>query len=193
MIFMKASLSKISIFIPSPSKWGSFFLLVVVIFAASMVEATPSFQKFKNDSDSSVHFKLKAIIDPESIKPRGRFALYVTIELSAGWHIYSLYAKGVEEQPVATEITLNSNKFVPHGPWEEPIPTLGWDGALERVVRTHEQVVEFRRWYRAIESLDSGSYKIKGSIIFRACNNKVCNLPRELSYETQVEVWDGES
>ena len=104
MIFMKASLSKISIFIPSPSKWGSFFLLVVVIFAASMVEATPSFQKFKNDSDSSVHFKLKAIIDPESIKSRGRFALYVTIELSAGWHIYSLYAKGVEGKPVATKI-----------------------------------------------------------------------------------------
>ena len=188
---MKGFLSKSSIFISTLSKWGSLFLFIIM-FAVPMAEAIPSFQKFKKDSNP-IHFKLTAIVDPESIKLGKRFVLYVTIELSAGWHIYSLYAKGVEEQPVATEITLNSNKFVPHGPWEEPIPTLGWDGALERVVRTHEQVVEFRRWYRAIESLDSGSYKIKGSIIFRACNNKVCNLPRELSYETQVEVWDGES
>ena len=110
MIFMKAFLSKISIFIPSPSKWGSFFLLVVVIFAASMVEATPSFQKFKNDSDSSVHFKLKAIIDPESIKSRGRFALYVKIELSEGWHIYSLNAEKYEEaESLATDIVFDSN------------------------------------------------------------------------------------
>ena len=193
MIFMMAFLSKVSIFIPRQNKWASFLLFFISIFATAIVEATPSFQKFKNDSDSSVHFKLKAIVDPASVKPRGRFALYVNLELSAGWHIYSLYAKGDKGQSLATAITLDSDMFISSGFWEEPIPTIVWDGALERVVKTHKQAVEFRRWYHAVESLDSGFYKIKGSIVFRACNNKVCNLPRRLFYEARIKVSNGEN
>ena len=184
---MKASM-RVSIFLQKLNNWVSHFLFVIVLFITPIVEATPSFQKFKNESDSSVHFKLKAIADPASIKPKGLFALYINIEVSAGWHIYSLYAKGVEEQQLATEITFNSDMFVPHGVWEEPTPKIVWDGALERVVKTHEQVVEFRRFYRPIDTISSDFYTIKGSIILRACNNKICNLPLKLSYETQIKI-----
>ena len=183
---MKGFLSKISIFSSVLCKWTSFFLFVVM-FTASTVEAIPSFQKFKKDSDP-IHFKLTAIVDPESIKLGDRFALYVKIELSEGWHIYSLYTKGVEEQPLATEISLNSDKFVAHGLWEEPAPVIAWDGVLRRVVKTHQQVVEFRRWYSVVESLGSGSYQIRGDVVFRACNNKVCNLPTKIFYETKIDV-----
>jgi len=110
------------------------------------------------------------------------------VELSAGWHIYSLYSKDVERQPLATKIFLNSSMFIPHGNWEEPTPVIAWDGALEKVVQTHQQLVEFRRWYSVIKPLDSGLYQISGSIVFRACNNKVCNLPKKISYETKVNV-----
>ena len=184
---MKGFLSKISIFISTLRKWGSFFLFVVM-FTASTVEAIPSFQKFKKDSDP-IHFKLTAIVDPESIKPGGWFTLYVKIELSAGWHIYSLYSKGAEKQPLATEISLNSDMFVAHGLWEEPTPVIAWDGALGRVVKAHQQVVEFRRWYSVVESLGSGSYQIRGDVVFRACNNKVCNLPKKIPYETKINVF----
>ena len=183
---MKGSLSKISIFSSILSKRVSFFLFVAIL-TASMVEAIPSFKKFKKDSDP-IHFKLTAIVDPESIKLGERFVLYVKIELSKGWHIYSLYTKGVENQPLATEISLNSDMFVPHGLWKEPAPVIAWDGALEKVVRTHQQVVEFRRWYSPVESLDSGSYQIRGDVVFRACNNKVCNLPQKISYVTKIDV-----
>ena len=180
---MKGFLSKISIFSSILSKWVSFFLFVVM-FTASTAEAIPLFKK---DADS-IHFKLTAIVDPESINPGDRFALYVKIELSEGWHIYSLHAKGVEEQPLATKISLNSGMFVAHGLWEEPAPAIAWDGALERIVKTHQQVVEFRRWYSVVESLGSGSYQIRGDVVFRACNNKVCNLPRKIFYETKIDV-----
>ena len=183
---MKGFLSKISIFISTLSKWGRFFLLVIM-FAVPMAEAVPSFQKFKKDSDP-IHFKLTAIVDPESINPGDRFALYVKIELSEGWHIYSLYTKGVEEQSLATKISLNSGMFVAHGLWEEPAPAIAWDGALERIVKTHQQVVEFRRWYSVVESLGSGSYQIRGDVVFRACNNKVCNLPKKIFYKTKINV-----
>ena len=180
---MKGFFSNISIFILRLSKWPSFFLFVVM-FTASTLEAIPLFKK---DSDS-IHFKLTAIVDPESINPGDRFALYVKIELSEGWHIYSLHAKGVEEQPLATKISLNSGMFVAHGLWEEPAPAIAWDGALERIVKTHQQVVEFRRWYSVVESLGSGSYQISGDVVFRACNNKVCNLPKKIFYETKINV-----
>ena len=180
---MKGFLSKISIFSSILSKWVSFFLFVV-IFTASTLEAIPLFKK---DADS-IHFKLTAIVDPESINPGDRFALYVKIELSEGWHIYSLHTNGVEEQPLATEISLNSGMFVAHGLWEEPAPAIAWDGALERIVKTHQQVVEFRRWYSPVESLDSGSYQIRGDVVFRACNNKVCNLPKKISYVTKIDI-----
>ena len=180
---MKGFLSKISIFSSILSKWVSFFL-VVVMFTASTVEAI---SLFKKDADS-IHFKLTAIVDPESINPGDRFALYVKIELSEGWHIYSLHTKGVEEQPLATKISLNSGMFVAHGLWEEPAPAIAWDGALERIVKTHQQVVEFRRWYSVVESLGSGSYQIRGDVVFRACNNKVCNLPKKIFYETKIDV-----
>ena len=180
---MKGFLSKISIFSSILSKRVSFFLFVV-IFTASTLEAIPLFKK----NSDPIHFKLTAIVDPESINPGDRFALYVKIELSEGWHIYSLHAKGVEEQPLATKISLNSGMFVAQGLWEEPAPAIAWDGALERIVKTHQQVVESRRWYSVVESLGSGSYQIRGDVVFRACNNKVCNLPRKIFYETKIDV-----
>ena len=183
---MKGFLAKISIFACTLSKWGSFFLFIIM-FAVPMAEAIPSFQKFKKDSNP-IHFKLTAIVDPESIKLGGRFALHIKIELSEGWHIYSLYTKGVEKQQLATKISLNSDMFVPHGLWEEPAPVIAWDGALEKVVRTHQQVVEFHRWYSPVESIDSGSYQIRGDVVFRACNNKVCNLPKKISYGVKIDV-----
>ena len=193
MRFLKASLTIISISIRKPATWVSFFLFVVIFFTVFTAKAIPPFQEFKNDLGSSGYLKLRAIADPENINSGGRFVLHVKIEMSEGWHIYSLDAKGDEEESLATEITLNSDSFVPQDSWEEPAPTIGWDGALERVVKTHERIVEFRRRYRVVESLAPGFHRIKGAIVFRACNNKTCNLPRKISFMTEIKVLEGSS
>jgi hypothetical protein len=191
MVFMKIPFSKVSVFIPSPSKWGRFFFLVVIVLTSSIADAMPPFQKFNKNSDSLFSFKLNAIVDPEAIKPGDRFTLYLNLEISAGWHIYSLYAKENKEQSLATKIILKSDIFIPSGLWEEPTPVIEWDGALEKIIKTHAQIVEFRRWYKTIEPISSGFYEIKGSIVIRACNNKICNLPRKIFYKTQIKVLDG--
>jgi hypothetical protein len=190
---MKTPFSNIPVFIPSLSNFFGGLFLVVMILASSIVDAMPPFQKFNKSSDSLVSFKLNAIVDPEAIKPGNRFALYLNLELSAGWHIYSLYAKENKEQSLATKITLQSDTFIPSGLWEESIPVIEWDGALEKIVKTHAQAVEFRRWYKTIETISSGFHEIKGSIVIRACNNKVCNLPKKIFYKTKVKVLDGGS
>ena len=193
MRFLKAPLTIISVYIRKSDVWIGFFLFVFIFSPMSTVKATPFFQGFKNDLGSSDHLKLVAIIDPESVNPGDRFVLHVKIEVSKGWHIYSLDTKGDEEEYLATKIALSSGSFVPQGSWEGPTPTIGWDGALGRVVKTHEQIVEFRRWYRAVESLAPGSHEINGSIKFRSCNNKICNLPREMSFKTKINVRGGEN
>jgi len=183
---MQGLLSKHFIVIFTLSKGISSFLFII-LFTVAGAEATLPFQKLKKYSNPT-HFKLTAIVDPQSVKPGSRFALYIKVDLSTGWHIYSLYSKGLEKQPLATKIFLNSAMLIPHGHWEEPTPVIAWDGALEKVVQTHQQLVEFRRWYSVIKPLDSGLYQISGSIVFRACNNKVCNLPKKISYETKINV-----
>ncbi len=120
------------------------------------------------------------------------FTLYVKIELSEGWHIYSLHAKGVEKQSLGTQIFFNSDIFVAHGLWKEPNPEIAWDGALGRVVKTHQKIVEFSRRYSAVKLLSSGPHKIRGDIVFRACNNKVCNLPRKIPYKTKINILNDE-
>ena len=166
---------------------------MVIFFTVFTAKDIPLFQEFKNDLGSSDHIKLIAIVDPESINFGERFVLHIKIEVSEGWHIYSLDAKGAEGESLATKISLNSGSFLPQGSWEEPTPTIGWDGALERVVKTHDQTVEFRRWYRVVESLAPGFHRIKGAIVFRACNNKTCNLPRKISFMTEIKVLEGSS
>ena len=193
MRFLKAPLTIISVYIRKSDAWIGFFLFVFIFFPMSTVKAIPFCQEFKNDLGSPGHLKLVAIIDPESINPGDRFVLHVKIEVTEGWHIYSLDSKGGEEESLATKITLSSDSFIPQGSWAEPTPTIGWDGALEKVVKKHNQTVEFRRWYRVAESLALGSHRINGSIMFRACNNKICNLPSEVSFKAEIKVLDDSS
>ena len=188
---MKGFFFRNSIFSLSLRYWVTFFLLFFIFFSP-VVEATSPFQKSKDDS-GSIHFKVKAIVDPENIKPGDLFTLYVKIELSEGWHIYSLHAKGVEKQSLGTQIFFNSDIFVAHGLWKEPNPEIAWDGALGRVVKTHQKIVEFSRRYSAVKLLSSGPHKIRGGIVFRACNNKVCNLPRRIPYETKINILSDEN
>ena len=193
MCFLKALGARNFICIRKPTTWVGCFLFVMVLFTISTANAIPPFQEFKKDLGSSEHLKLIAIVDPESINLGDQFVLLIKIEVSEGWHIYSLESKKDDEESLATKISLNSGSFLPQGSWEEPTPTIGWDGALEKVVKKHNQTVEFRRWYRVAESLALGSHRINGSIMFRACNNKICTLPNEVSFKAEIKVLDDSS
>ena len=187
MCFLKPLYVRNFTYIRKPKNIVGFILSWVIFFIGSAVHAIPPFQD-RLSLDLSSYLKLTATAEPTSINPKGRFLLYVKIEVSEGWHIYSLNAEGDDGESLATRITLNSDLFVPQGHWKEPSPTIEWDGALEKVVKTHKQTVEFHRWYRAVESLNTGSHKVKGSVVLRACNNKICNLPKKISFKAQVNV-----
>ncbi|SVD08916.1 uncharacterized protein METZ01_LOCUS361770, partial [marine metagenome] len=173
MCFLKPLYARNFTYIRKPKNIVGFILSWVIFFIGSAVHAIPPFQD-RLSLDLSSYLKLTATAEPTSINPKGRFLLYVKIEVSEGWHIYSLESKKYKEESLATKISLNSDSFSPQGSWKESSPTIKWDGALERVVKIHDHTVEFRRWYRVTKYLAPGPHWIKGSMVFRVCNNKIC-------------------
>ena len=125
--------------------------------------------------------------DPVVAKPGEDFDLHLSVKLSQGWHIYSLESQDRGEA-LATQIRLNENVFQAKGQWLEPKPTITLDGALNKVVKIHEDAVRFNRNLRVPGHIKPGIYSISGNIEFRACDNKICSLPKEVGFQTQFRV-----
>ena len=164
--------------------------LAFTIILTGMTGTTRAFQQFDSPfvhQQASHNVKILAISDLSQVKPGEFFNLYVRVELEKGWHIYSLEAQA-DGEDLATTIRTEENLFLGQGKWHEPDPEIILDQALDKVVKTHRGGVEFRRTYLVNAGLKSGIYPIKGIILFRACDNKVCTLPKEIPFHTQMKV-----
>lgn len=164
--------------------WTMFALLVV------QVSASVAFQLF-DSSPPDINHKARAWATPASSKVRlgESFYIYVRIALGTGWHIYSLERQG-DGEDLATVIRIDEKFFRGQGKWKEPDPEIILDQALNKIVKTHQGTVEFQRNYLVGSDLKPGTYPVAGSILFRACDNRVCTLPNEVSFSTQVTVVD---
>jgi len=149
-----------------------------------------SFQSFEDFSTSRKEISpvhVTALTDPLWVNPGKAFDLYLLVNLSKGWHIYSLKAQS-EGESLATEIRFDENVFRAENKWMEPKPTIALDEALDKVVEVHTDSVRFRRSLRVPDDLSPGEYTISGRIEFRACDNKICTLPREVGFKTRFRV-----
>ena len=91
-------------------------------------------------------------------------------------------------ESLATQIRFEENVFQPEGEWMEPKPIITLDEALDQVVKVHEDSVRFHRNLIVPGDLKPGTFTISGKIEFRACDNKICSLPREVDFQTQLRV-----
>jgi len=169
-------------------------LKFIALFLYLSLQAIPShalesFPDFSRKPDSQYHLSADIVIEPRAVHPGALFELRVWISLDEGWHIYSMEtANGQEDYP--TRIRLNDSRFVGQGEWKEPKPKVIFDGALGKMVKTHKNVIEFRRFYWAPRDTKVGSYNLAGIIIYRACDNRICTLPREMGFSTPLEILD---
>ena len=164
--------------------------LAFTIILTGMTGTTKAFQQFDSPfihQQASHNVRVLAISDFSQAKPGESFNLYVRIELEKGWHIYSLETQEGGES-LATTIQTQENLFLGQGKWHEPDPEIILDRALDKVVKTHHGGVEFWRTYLVHAGLKSGVYPINGVIRFRACDNKVCTLPKEIQFNTKMRV-----
>ena len=72
--------------------------------------------------------------------------------------------------------------------WKEPKPVLIRDGAVGKIVKGHKGNIEFSRTYFVPKNLDENKYPLKGKLIVRTCDNKICSLPQELSFRSVIQV-----
>jgi DsbC/DsbD-like thiol-disulfide interchange protein len=162
-------------------------LVIGLVFSSSSVLAFQSLEEFSRSRDKISPVNVTAMADPIGAAPGKAFDLYLLVNLSEGWHIYALEEKSQGES-LATEIRFEENVFRATGEWMEPKPTIALDGALDKVVKVHSDSVRFRRNMTVPGDLKPGVYAISGEIEYRACDNKICSLPRKVDFQTRFQV-----
>lgn len=171
------------------TQWFVISALAILPMGSAKVTAQPAaglplFEQFQREY-REVHLVITSTTVPNPVKPGGRFHLYVQVHLPQGWHIYSMQNR---EDTLPTRIRLEDIPFMPQGGWKESPPQMAMDGVLQEMIQAHEKTAEFTLALQTPEDLRSGPYLISGILTYRLCDNKVCFLPRELPFQTRVQV-----
>lgn len=182
-------------FLIRPFQRSVLYLLVVLgvqivvawIFPASSAFAFQSFEEFSRSKNNISSIDVTPSTDPVEAKTGANFDLHLWVKMSKGWHIYSLESQGKDET-LATQIRFSENVFPPIGHWMEPQPIITLDGAIDKVVKVHQDAIRFSRNLKVPSHLKPGTYSISGAIEFRACDNKICSLPKEVDFQTKFRV-----
>ena len=179
-------------------KFETFLVLLVgcVIFyfglSPSMASdlAFQSPEDFKKAPSPNSSIKIIALTDPSVLKEGKAFNLFVRIQVESGWHIYAMNL-AEEDQRLATRVVLEGDWLEPQGPWVETPPKLVFDGALNKGILIHSKTAQFHRTHRIAGSLAKGSHPIIGALWVRACNNRICTMPKKLDFSTSIQVLEG--
>jgi len=111
----------------------------------------------------------------------------LAVDIDAGWHIYAMNLPG-RDGLLATRVRLENDRFPAVDGWRESPPKLALDQALDQVIKVHSRRAEFRQVRSVPKDLPPGNYSIGGSVIYRACDDKICSLPSSLPFEARVTV-----
>ncbi len=168
-------------------KWASFFLLSCFLLITNHALALDSFSKFNRYQNKNIHVSISAIVDPYPVRAGQRFVLRLIVNLDEGWHIYAMNPHS-ENTSLATRITIEEQKFIFKGEWTESEPRIIFDEALDKVIAIHQTIAEFSRPFTITGSLGSGNHQITGTLIFRACDNKVCTLENHLPFQIDLQI-----
>jgi DsbC/DsbD-like thiol-disulfide interchange protein len=158
-------------------------IILATIFASVNSESAP----FSSPLPSGPKLKISALIDKELVHPGESFKLYLSVHIEEGWHIYSLQPLDGNEM-LATQINIDGNVFGKAEQWEESPTSLIQDDAQAKIVKGHTDTAEFQKTFYAPEDINPGSYSIKGTLLYRACDNKLCTLPQSLPFASRVQV-----
>ncbi len=136
---------------------------------------------------SAPRMKLATMTDSDPVHPGDKFKLYLSVQIEEGWHIYSLRPLDGNEL-LATQIVLEDNVFENAGDWQESSPSLIRDDAQAKMVKAHTRTAEFHKSFQVPKKVAVGSHPIKGRLLYRACDNKLCTLPQTLPFVNQLRV-----
>ncbi len=171
---------------------------IIIFFAAALyfcsglsgaesAERYAPFQKFLESKLEDSRLSISVATEPAALKAGAEFTLHLRVVIAEGWHIYSMYLADLDA-PLSTRIRLEPGPFSRRGKWKESLPGLLKDDAIEKAVKSHVGGAEFSLTLYAPEDLKSGNYPLKGILVYRACDNKVCTAPREAGFRARLRV-----
>jgi len=162
------------------------FLILFFLFLYSFpVFAEPLFGSLKTHSNLPI--KISILIDKSLVFQGEKFKLHLSVLVEEGWHIYSLQSFHGSES-LATKILMDKNSFQGQSDWKGPDPILIKDGALDQIVKGYKGRIEFSKTYLAPINISPKVYSLTGNLEFRACNNRICTLPRKFPFHSQIAV-----
>ena len=165
-----------------------FFLILLFLFSFPLLLfANSPFDRLQNSDPLLTPIKLRVLTSKSVVVPGEEFKFHISIFVEEGWHIYSL-APLTGNELLATEILMDENAFMEKNSWKEPKPVFSQDGAVGKTVKGHRGNVEFSRSYKVPLHMVAERYPINGKLVFRACDNQICNLPQEILFHTTIQV-----
>ena len=156
------------------------------------VFAEPLFGSLKTHSNLPI--KISILIDKPLVFQGEKFKLHLSVLVEEGWHIYSLQSfhgsesLATRSESLATKILMDKNSFQGQSDWKGPDPILIKDGALDQIVKGYKGRIEFSKTYLAPINISPKVYSLTGNLEFRACNNRICTLPRKFPFHSQIAV-----
>ena len=160
---------------------------LVTLFFAQSAPAFKPFDEFLDANGQDPHVQIQAFINPEAARPGERFRVHIRVTIEENWHIYSMKTLG-EDDPLNTKILFDQTVFQSEEGWRESPPKLAMDEVLQKTINTHQGIAEFNRLLSVPSHLNPGVYNISGSLLFRACDNKICTLQREKSFRVHIKI-----
>jgi len=163
--------------------------ILATIFITSPASAFKSFEDFINNKSQGPQVQIQAFTNPGEIHPGESFKIHLRVNIGESWHIYSIENQG-EDELLNTKIIIDENIFQSQEKWMESPPKIARDEVLQKTIKTHKKLAEFNRLHLAPPYLKPGNYNLSGSLLFRACDNKICTLQKKKSFMTQVKILD---
>ena len=164
-----------------------FLTLLFLFLSPFSVIAESPFGSLKRSDLFLPSIKINVLTNKTFVSQGEQFKFHLSILIDKGWHIYSLKPfQG--SKSLTTQILMDKNNFQEQSKWKGPDPILIKDQALGKIVKGYKGHIEFSKIYQVPINLAPQVYSLDCNLIFRACDNKICTLPRKLPFKTTIEV-----
>ncbi len=128
-------------------------------------------------------------VDSKTVRP-GEFAtVWIDVQLSDDWHIYS--ATTPPGGPFPTEFVLTGDAFKQVGPIIQPPPKQEYDPNFELQVEYYHPSVRFGVRAEVLPTTQPGTHMVIGEVTYMLCNASQCLPPRVHAFEVPLIVEAG--
>ena len=164
------------------------------VFSVHMADAgTDSFEQEKNyilmGRESEYYKNLELALDRTSYAAGSPVALAVRLSIEAGWHTNS-------NQPTFNNLIATEVKLDAPPEWEAsfevryPPGQMKTFGFVSDPISVYEGVVFFHGDINLPSAMDAGPYPLRSSVIYQACDDKICLAPVTVEQTLGLTVGD---